>query len=195
MVLKPCPIGFTLQHDRNLCDCSAVPLNHRITCDIVHRTIGRLSPTWIGYYDNSEHNGCAGGIIFHKHCPFDYHKPYNLNITTTIETFYQCTSNRVGILCGACQPGLSLVLGSSKCFHCSYFHLLLFFVFAIAGLVLTLLLVACNLTVSEGTVNGLIFYANIVQINSAAFFPATRSYFDRNTYNIIHSLVESRSGN
>jgi len=120
-----------------------------------------------------------------------------LNITTTIETFYQdeqCASNRVGILRGTCQPGLSLVLGSSKCFHCSYFHLLLFFVFAIAGLVLILLLVSCNLTVSEGTVNGLIFYANIVQINCAAFFPATRSYFDRNTYNI-HSLVESRSWN
>ena len=83
----------------------------------------------------------------------------------------QCASNRTGILCGACQPGLSLMLGTSKCSLCSYLYLLLFFAFALAGLLLVLLLVACNLTVTEGTLNGLIFYANIIQINHAAFFP------------------------
>ena len=35
-----------------------------------------------------------------------------------------------------------------------------------------ILLVLCNLTVAKGTINGLIFYANIVQFNHAVFFPA-----------------------
>ena len=50
--------------------------------------------------------------------------------------------------------------------------LLLFLVFLLAGLTLVLLLMLCNMTVSDGTVNGLIFCANIVGINSAIFFPA-----------------------
>ena len=35
---------------------------------------------------------------------------------------------------------------------------------------LVLLLIICNLTVSMGTINGLIFYANIVWVNNANFF-------------------------
>ena len=44
IALKPCPIGFTLQHDPAFCDCSMVLLNHGITCDIPRRTIRRPSP-------------------------------------------------------------------------------------------------------------------------------------------------------
>ena len=40
----------------------------------------------------------------------------------------------------------------------------------LAGLMLVLLLIICNLTVSMGTINGLIFYANIVWVNNASFF-------------------------
>jgi len=35
------------------------------------------------------------------------------------------------------------------------------------------LLIICNLTVSMGTINGLIFYANIVRVNNANFFLKT----------------------
>jgi len=34
------------------------------------------------------------------------------------------------------------------------------------------MLFACNLTVTEGTLNGLIFYANIIWINRSIYFPA-----------------------
>ena len=35
----------------------------------------------------------------------------------------------------------------------------------------------CNLTVSTGTLNGIIFYANIVRANHAVFFPLGKSGF------------------
>ena len=42
--------------------------------------------------------------------------------------------------------------------------------FALAGLALVVLLLKCNLTVSTGHINGIIFYANIVQVNKANLF-------------------------
>ena len=83
----------------------------------------------------------------------------------------QCDFNRNGVLCGSCRPGLSLVLGTSQCRQCSNIYLLLLIPFGLAGIVLVLILLKCNLTVSTGTINGLIFYVNIVQANKTAFFP------------------------
>jgi len=48
--------------------------------------------------------------------------------------------------------------------------------FAIAGIVLVTLMKLLNLTVSEGTLNGLIFYANIIGANQATFFPSTSTH-------------------
>ena len=44
-------------------------------------------------------------------------------------------------------------------------------VFAILGILLVILLTTLDLTVAKGTINGLIFYANIVWINNAEIFP------------------------
>ena len=77
----------------------------------------------------------------------------------------QCSHNRSGVLCGACQTNLSIVLGTSNCKKCSNVYLLLIIPFALAGVALVVLLLKCNLTVSVGHINGIIFYANIVQVN------------------------------
>ena len=69
------------------------------------------------------------------------------------------------------NQGLSLVLGSSKCLQCSNIWILLLIPFALAGIALILLLLIFKLTVAAGTINGLIFYANIVAINRSIFFP------------------------
>jgi len=58
---------------------------------------------------------------------------------------------------------------------CSNTYILLFIPFALAGVALIILMLKCNLTVSTGTLNGLIFYANIVQANHAVFFPLGKS--------------------
>ena len=83
----------------------------------------------------------------------------------------QCTLSHSGILCGSCQWNLSHVLGTSKCKECSSHFILLIPVFIVAGIALVVFLMLFNLTVSVGTINGLIFYANIVRANHAIFFP------------------------
>ena len=81
----------------------------------------------------------------------------------------QCNYNRSSLLCGKCQKGFSLVFGSSKCLKCSNSYLSLL---ALAGIVLVVFLLILKLTVAVGTINGLIFYANIVSVNRAQLFPS-----------------------
>ena len=84
----------------------------------------------------------------------------------------QCNYNRSGLLCGKCQKDFSLVFGSSKCRKCSNSFLSLLIAFALAGIVLVVFLLVLKLTVAVGTINGLIFYANIVSVNRAQLFPS-----------------------
>ena len=81
----------------------------------------------------------------------------------------QCNYNRSGLLCGKCQ---SIVIGSSKCLKCSNSYLSLLIAFSLAGIVLVVFLLVLKLTVAVGTINGLIFYANIVSVNRAELFPS-----------------------
>ena len=167
--LKMCPPGFALNHNPTYCDCVDLLAMNNISCSINAKTIHRRPPVWIGYNGYNK-----TGVIFHHHCPFDYCLPHDVNIRATnftIEEDEQCDVGRTGVLCGACKEGLSLALGTSKCIPCTNYWLVLLVVFIFAGVALVFLLIVCNLTVTEGTINGLIFYANIVQINSAVFFP------------------------
>ena len=84
--------------------------------------------------------------------------------------------------CGGCKPGLSLTLGSSHCQYCSDQYLALLAAFAAAGVVPVIFLIASNTTVTEGTVNWLIFYANIFRMNRAIFFPPQ-------TFNILSIFI------
>ena len=176
--LKKCPQGFTLDHTHPYCDCVHLLAVNNISCSITSQTIHRPPPVWIGYHsDNSSVSNT--GLIFHHHCPFDFCLPNDVDINTTnltIEEDEQCAVGRTGVLCGACKEGLSLALGTSKCISCTNYWLLLLVAFAVAGAALVFLLISCNLTVTEGTISGLIFYANVVQINRAIFFPHKTIY-------------------
>ena len=63
----------------------------------------------------------------------------------------------------------SLSLGSSSCLHCPAhwpgFLVTIVIVFVIAGISLIALLLVLNLTVAIGTLNAVIFYANIIETN------------------------------
>ena len=163
--LLPCPFGFELTGTPPTCDCAA-PLRQvaGISCDIDTTLVHHPPSMWIGRYTMDD------VIVVHRNCPFDYCKPEKtyVNLSNPDE---QCTSNRAGILCGACQPGFSLALGTSQCLRCSNIYLLLLIPFLLAGVALVFLLLKTNLTVSMGTINGLIFYANIVRVNHTTFFP------------------------
>ena len=81
-----------------------------------------------------------------------------------------------------CRPGLSLSLGSSRCIQCSenWLRNLIGIVVAavIAGIVLIIFMLAFNMTVAVGTLNGILFYANIVVANADTYFlPFTTTNF------------------
>ena len=113
-------------------------------------------------------------ISYHRNCPLDYcdHEVRSVHsLSYSLDQDKQCRYNRTGVLCGSCPENWSLVLGSSECRdNCSNVHLLLIIPFAIAGFLLVLIIHFLNLTVTMGTVCGLIFYANIVQDYSIALF-------------------------
>ena len=163
--IKGCPLGFTTELTDNnavICNCSHHLQQEGIICNINNIVLHKTSRMWIGNYSSD--------ITAHRNCPLDYCKN-NFTVVNPYEQQDQCEFKRSGVLCGACQPTLSLMLGSSQCEQCSNIYLFLLIPFSLAGVVLVLLLLKCNLTVSTGTINGLIFYANIVQATKTALFP------------------------
>ena len=158
----PCPLGFNLSGEPPECACMPQLREPGVKCDINKQLIHRPASLWIGNYSNE--------VVVHTNCPFDYCRPED-NEISLYKQDQQCAFNRSKVLCGACQSGLSLALGSSRCKQCSNIYILLLIPFALAGFVLIIILLKCNLTVSTGTLNGLIFYANIVRTNHAIFFP------------------------
>ena len=75
-----------------------------------------------------------------------------------------------------CRPGLSLSLGSPRCIECSnnWLEILIGIVIAafIAGIALVIFMLALNMTVAVGTLNGIFFYAHniIVAENADTYF-------------------------
>ena len=162
--LLECPPGFKLSDETPLtCVCDPLLADSDITCSIETQTIHRVAPAWISY--------AGGNVLLHPYCPFDYCNDQELELNVS-EPNSQCSDGRTGKLCGACQDGYSLTLGSSRCQECSSAYLSLLTIFLVAGVVLALLPYVCNyMTVSVGAINGLIFYANMVQINQGIYLP------------------------
>ena len=79
-------------------------------------------------------------------------------------------------MCSQCQHHLSMVFGSPRCLKCTNLHILISIIVIVAGIVLVILLYLLNLTVTNGSINGIIFYANIVSINDS-FFSVNDSVF------------------
>ena len=163
LTMLPCPNGFKFSPDIGYCTCNDNLIDNTITCNTTTWNISRTGNDWITY-DKDEN--CT--IV--SDCPFDY---CDTSLVTFNITFPdpQCAHNRAGTLCGQCAEGFSLMLGSNSCKKCNNKYLSLLIVYALAGIVLVIFIFALNLTVTMGTINGLIFYANIIKINEPEFFP------------------------
>ena len=160
--------GFIFSEDKKRCDCEERLQKYTNECDINDQTILRpagYGNFWVGY-DNA-----LKGLILNPHCPLDYCTSSSIRFRLIDETNKQCNANRSGLLCGACEDGLSLVLGSSRCMQCSNIYLLYLVIFAAAGFALVVFFLICRLTVAVGTISGLIFYANTIAVNESIFLP------------------------
>ena len=181
--ILPCPAGFKRvnKHGEIVhCECLDYLIEKNIQCNIDLGKIKRPAEKWIGYHPIHPDN-----ITVHDNCPFDYCMSGETYMYTNLSVpDEQCNYKRSGVLCGACQSNMSLELGSSNCKQCSNIYLLLILPFTLAGLALVVLLLKCNLTVSTGHINAIIFYANIVQVNKAALFPTQDT-----TYRVFSTFI------
>ena len=165
--IQSCPLGFVFNNSSQTCVCHPKLQQYEIHCSISTQTVYRRSPLWI---NATFFNETYTQVLVHNHCPFDYCKNADIQLNMG-HPDEQCALSHSGVLCGSCQQNLSHVLGTSNCKQCSSHFLLLIPIFIAAGIVLVVFLMLLNLTVSVGTVSGLIFYANIVRANQAIFFP------------------------
>ena len=196
IVFQPCtcPVGFQPEYKRH--DCVCVCDSHLSpyfteadnNCNYLKESLIRQGNFWIDFINDTDRDHNSSGFLIYPYCPLDYCLPpisnvqINLNLVNGADT--QCANNRSGLLCALCQPGLSLSYGSSQCISCSktwykgYVPVVLITI--VAGILLVALLMMLNLTVAIGTLNGLIFYANIIGANKSTFFsglsPSTKFY-------------------
>ena len=154
--LTPCSRGFELHN--NTCACDRRLAQYFDVCNIDTRSVQRKGPTWLRY---DQHH-----FKLSTNCPLDYCQVSSPTISL-LSPDQQCANHRSGVLCGACKDNYSITLGGSKCSRCtsSYAAIGLTVLFAVAGLALVALLLVCNMTISAGTLNGLILYANVVSIS------------------------------
>ena len=163
-ILK-CPIGFQQDEMSGNCRCVSFLTDLDVQCNASHAPFKfqRFDNSWFAYITNTQ---CITGT---RTCPFDYCNRSNVSFDIMAPD-HQCLGNRTGILCGKCQSHHSIMLGSNRCGTCSNWYLFLLPVFGLAGIVLVAVLMCLNLSVPVGTINGLLFYANIVKLNEIFFF-------------------------
>ena len=173
--LSPCPIGFELSEQAGECQCASALLEHVVSCDINTKHLMKKPLAWISDsrgFEDFLHLHDKSSLLFltHSRCPFDFCYSNDEFEFDMEKSDSQCRHNRSGILCGQCNNH-SLTLGSMECRRCTNIYLLLLVPFALAGILLILFLSLTDMTVAAGTINGLLFYANIVWENKDIFFP------------------------
>ena len=179
-----CPIGFQITGKIEInctCDCYNKISQYTEYCDSHTGSFVKQpqSRAWISYINDTN----LTGYLVYPNCPFDYclsiSPPVDLNQPNGADA--QCAFHRSSLLCGSCQLGLSLSLGSSCCLSCpSHWPALLIAITIaanLAGVALVTLLLVLNMTVAVGTLNGLIFYANVVYANKSILLPFQETNF------------------
>ena len=173
-----CPPGFTQQNGECQCLLELSDLRY-INCDIVTTSIERssFSNWWIGFVGND--------TIYSKECPFDFCEDSKVRINTTMPNAQdvQCAYNRRGTLCGACKPNFSNALGSTRCIDCSsstFMRILgKILLFGVLGIVLVLFITILDIGVTSGTLNAIVFYVNVLKVNTNYFYDVNNTFVTR----------------
>ena len=178
VTLSECPTGFHLNPESLGCECNPALCNAQVTSELSNGSglVYLGESVWVDAYSNVDAN--VTGIILHKNCPFNYCNIKKSDGIDLNDSDTQCAMNHAGVLCGRCETGFSLAIGSNNCLPChdsNGLSLLIFF--AAAGFLLVFFIKFLNLTVSQGTINGLIFYANIIWAYQYVFLPTAFVYF------------------
>ena len=172
-----CPYGFALNNN-GVCDCHPLlisPDNPAMVpnCNLTSQTFRHQGQTWLHTVNS---NGTLTEVIARGYCYFGYCKATESDLSLS-DLDSQCSHKRSGTLCGQCQSGYSSVFGSTQCKICSNSWLSLLIVFAIAGIILVAVIFVLDFTITSGTINGIIFYINVISINRTILFPTTDTFY------------------
>ena len=180
--LLDCPIGFELNVTESKCVCSKLMYKlstyYQPDCSISSgadnsiSTITRTDTEWIGKANLSNGTVVFGAALnCFLYCR--YKSGYNkliVNDTNVAIADYDdlnnsvplCIDNREGLLCSQCPPGYSVVYGSHECKQCSNWWLFTLIIYAVIGPLLIYLLYVLKLTLTTGSVNGIIFCMQVL---------------------------------
>ena len=182
--IHPCPFLFEL-NKTNSCNCPQHLKNNGIECEInteavIRTALAIKNKVWIGctYTENATDDKCKT-VSMSKSCQQD--RCSDNAVFTRSNLSEICVEGREGRMCGKCKPEYSLSLGPLNCLpterNCSiWWTVLLSLFFILSGILLVCFLAIFNLTVSEGTINGLLFYANCIHANQDAFYESSVSF-------------------
>ena len=159
--ITECPLGLVHVTTDPGCSCNAVLNEHRFTCSITSPSFtykGLDLGMWIGYYGEGNDSLAIG-----HNCPVFYCNNFIFQNGILLEELLdrkQCQQQRTGIMCSKCPKGTSSVFGSFHCRECSHGWVVLVLIFALAGVFILALLFLFNLTLLQGTIQGIVLYAN-----------------------------------
>ena len=201
VTLNNCPTGFKLNSSTG--DCGCLPnfeknVNHYSNEKVLKCNINDVSFTrpyrylWVGLGKN-------GSLHYSLNCPLGYcsihnhHDKLKLNDTgsfvassSTGDSEPLCHGSRKGDLCGECISNYSVVFGSTICLMCTNkLWLISSIVYILAGPLIVFLLYTLKLTLATGTLNGIIFFAQVANARIAGYLKIPCSDCDSVSYDFI----------
>ena len=163
LLVYPCPVGFMFDSNTGICRCSSLLIsqNKYIICNISDTsiTIPPDSNLWIGPHTPQQNDIDRPPLAAIGNCPVTFCKPYFKSWNVVTET--QCQPSRTGLFCSQCADNKSVVFGSDTCYECSNYWLFTIIGYALAGILLIYILFKLQLTLTHGTINSLIFIAQV----------------------------------
>ena len=179
--LLDCPIGFELNDTEGKCVCSTLlyklSTSYQPDCSISSgadnsiSTITRTTTEWIGIA-NLSNGTLVFGAALNCFVYCRYKRGYSRFIVNDTNVAIAsndlsnsvplCIDNREGLLCSQCPPGYSVVFGSYECKQCSNWWLFTLIIYAVSGPLLIYLLYVLKLTLTTGTLNGIIFCVQVL---------------------------------
>ena len=156
--LNTCSVGFIYNTTSLSCICDPRLNESQITCVNNSHFLQVPDHWWVGLIDNNTN-------LYVSKCVFDYCKKGRKDVDTS-DFKSQCAEgyNRNGPVCSSCTAEYSVVLGTNRCLKCSNVHLSLIPAFGAAGVLLIFLVSFFQISLSEGYLNGILFYSNTVNL-------------------------------
>ena len=197
--LRKCPLGFHLTAAPPYkCVCSPqlakylTATSHilvSMVCNITKQTISiPQRRIWFGCYNSKQQQNKfspCDSLAVTPNC--DYYCRSTENTTDTFvevsvtDIDSQCSPGQTGIMCGGCRHGYSRVLGGAlgcqSNSHCSNINFPLILLGSlVSGVLIIAIIIGLNLTVTEGTLNGLLVYTVVIQTHRS-YFPEDPSRY------------------